>query len=126
MNEDQRLKAFELRILEKVKEVDCNRQLVSNPVVENVTPKIQYLKKVIAEQHLVLPLFDKVRGKTLALQQYTLSREHCVALAKACENIDDTLIKRIQLENNGITDENFAKLIKALSNLVDFKSIIYK
>lgn len=49
-----------------------------------------------------------------------------MALAAALEVLDDTKINRIQFENNGITDENFAKLIKALSNLVDFKSIIYK
>ena len=53
--------------LDKVKEVNTNRHTVFNSVIKNVTPQQYYLKKCIAEQHLALPLLDKVRGKTLVL-----------------------------------------------------------
>ena len=47
-----------------------------------------YLLGCIKEYELVLPLLEKIRGKTLCLQSYTLSKGHCRALASACREFD--------------------------------------
>ena len=44
-------------------------------------PKQEYLQECISEGYLALPLLNKVRGKTLYLISYTLSKGHCRALA---------------------------------------------
>lgn len=68
LEEDKyRLITFDSKVYGKVREVRENRNTVFNSVVKKETPKTHYLKTCIAEQHLVLPLLDKVRGKTLAL-----------------------------------------------------------
>jgi len=90
------------------------------------SPKINYLKSCIREQHIVLPLLNKVRGKTLCLQSYALSKAHCRALAHACSELNEKIINRVFFENCGIDDEEFSYILKALLSLGDFKSIIYK
>lgn len=96
-----------------------------NSYVKNETPATHYLKAVIKNQHLVLPLLDKVRGKTLCLQSYALSKAHCLALAEATKVFDIAKINRIWLENCGVDDEEFAQIIQACSHLTDFKSLVY-
>lgn len=115
-----------MKVLDKVKEVNQNRETVFNSVVKKDTPKTHYLKTCIAEQHLVLPLLDKIRGKTLCLQSYALSKAHCLALASACKAFDDHVVNRLLLNNCGIDDTEFAKIIEACTHIHDFKSIIYK
>jgi len=112
-------------MLEKVKEAETNKQAVFSTLPEK-TPKIHYLKGCINNADLVLPLLDKVRGKTLCLQSYALSKGHCRALASACKLFDDHLINRILFDNCGIDDLELAIIIEACCILKDFKSIIYK
>ena len=102
--DDLRFRALELRILDKVKEVNTNRHTVFSSVIKNVTPQQYYLKKCITEQHLALPLLDKVRGKTLVLQSYALSKAHCIALAAASKEFDHSKVNRVNFENCGISD----------------------
>ena len=69
---------------------------------------------------------DKVVNKTLALQNYTLSKGHCEGLAKSLGLLDDSIVNRILLTNNGIDGKEFAMVLSGLEHLHDFKSIIYK
>ncbi len=70
-------------------------------------------------------MLTKVRGKTLILQNYTLSIGHCNALAAACPFFPKS-INRVYFDNCGIDDEEFASILGGLAQLKDFKSIIYK
>lgn len=74
----------------------------------------------------MLPLLDKIRGKTLYLQSYALSKGHCRALAAACKIFDSDVINRLFFENCGVDDFEFSIIIEACTSLRDFKSIIYK
>jgi len=39
--------------------------------------------------------------------------------------IDENYVNRILLDNCGVDDKNFAKILKGISKMQDFKSIIY-
>lgn len=69
---------------------------------------------------------DKIRGKTLFLQSYTLSGGHCRALAQACRLFDDQVVNRVYFENCGLNDMQLSIVIEAFTHLQDFKSIIVK
>lgn len=112
-------------MIDKVKEAQTNKEVVFSKMPEK-TPKHHYLKGCISEADLVLPLLDKVRGKTLCLQSYALSKGHCRALASACRLFDDHLINRILFDNCGIDDLELSIIIEACLILKDFKSIVYK
>lgn len=62
----------------------------------------------------MLPLLDKIKGKTLHLKDYTLSIEHCLALSSATKTLNFHLINRVFFENCGIDDKGFSKVIEAL------------
>ena len=55
-----------------------------------------------------------------------MSDGNCDGLAKACFLLDETKVNRILLDNCGIDGKKFAKILKGLETLPDFKSIIYK
>jgi len=74
----------------------------------------------------VLPILDKIRGKTLFLQSYTLSKGQFRALAQACKHFNDQIVNRVYFENCGLDDTELSIVIEAFSQLHDFKSIIYK
>lgn len=112
-------------MLEKVKDAETNKTAVFS-TLPVISPKIHYLLGCIQETENVLPLLDKVRGKTLCLQNYALSKGHCRALASACKQLDNTLMNRILFENCGIDDLEMSIIIEACITLKDFKSIIYK
>lgn len=76
--------------------------------------------------NLPLPILDKITGKTIQLQDYTLSKGAQEGLAQAVQNLDNQMVNRILFNNNGITGEGFGNLLKGMSHLRDFKSIIYK
>lgn len=50
----------------------------------------------------------------------------CKALAVAAPNIDSSIINRILFSNCGISDSSFAAIIRGVTKIKDFKSIIYK
>jgi len=62
-----RVQNYDRIIFDKVKEAEKSKQAVFN-TLPVTNPKIHYLKECIAEADLVLPLLNKVRGKTLCLQ----------------------------------------------------------
>lgn len=83
-----RVQNYDTLMLGKVKESENSKQAVFSQR-EITSPKLHYLMNCIDQQHIVLPLLDKVRGKTLCLQSYTLSKGHCRALASAIKVLDD-------------------------------------
>jgi hypothetical protein len=74
----------------------------------------------------VLPILEKVVGKTICLLDYTVPEGVCKALAVAAPNIDSSIINRILFSNCGISDSSFAAIIRGVTKIKDFKSIIYK
>lgn len=97
-----------------------------NDPKSQLDPQFQYIKQCAGDLNLVLPILNKIRGKTLCLQSYTLSQGHANALAAACPFFDDSLINRVLFENCGIDDNEFAAILRGLEQLNDFKSIVYK
>ena len=92
----------------------------------DLDPRIKYFKKCLQEQNLVLPILDKIYKKTLCLQDYLLSDGICKGLAEACKLFDHTVVNRVLFSNCGITGDQFALILEGLTQLKDFKSIIYK
>ena len=74
---------------------------------------------------LALPILEKVFNKTLRLYDYKLSNAQSEALVMASRFFDN-FVKSILLDNCGIEDKKFAKIINSLNELSDFKSIIYR
>jgi len=73
-----------------------------------------------------LPLLEKVIGKTICLEDYTIQEGACEALASAIPFLDPQHVNRIILSNNGVQDHSFEQILKAIAQTRDFKSIIYK
>ena len=120
-------------IYEKLKETNSSQQSGSensSAATEHLSlggdARKEYSSKCIAERDLVLPILDKIRGKTLFLQSYTLSKGHCLALAQACKHFNDQIVNRVHFDNCGLDDTELSIVIEALSQLHDFKSIVYK
>lgn len=61
------MQTFDKMMFDKVKDAEISKIAVQSTLPVK-TPKIHYLKGCINEADLVLPLLDKVRGKTLCLQ----------------------------------------------------------
>ena len=88
-----------------------------SPAIKTRTAQTNYLTSFTKDQDFALPLLNKVRGKTLCLQSYTLSQAHCKALASALAALDTSVINRLHLENCGIDDAQFASFCEALASL---------
>ena len=73
---------------------------------------------------LELPLMERVFNGNLSLQDYKLTSKHCKSLAECVHFLKDPL-KRLQLENVGITDKDFAVILTSLQEVKDFKAIVY-
>lgn len=93
---------------------------------ESTDPKVQYFANCKKELLLALPILDKVYGKTLCLQDYQLSRGHCMGIAVACKYFDDKLINRVLFVNNGMSGDEFAEILAGLQQVKEIKSITYK
>lgn len=74
---------------------------------------------------LALPILEKVYMKTLQLKDYNLSNAQLKALYLASRYFDN-FVNKIFLDNNGVTDEQFASIVDSFWCLSDFKSIVYK
>lgn len=66
-----------------------------------------------------------VHNGTLRLYDYNLTELQSEALSTASKFFHN-FINKVLLDNNGIVDNQFAKLVKSLSNLEKFQSIIYR
>jgi hypothetical protein len=65
---------------------------------------------------LALPILEKVHNKTLSLYDYTLSQVSTQALEQAAKFFEN-FVNRILLDNCGVTDSQFSKMVLALSSL---------
>ena len=74
----------------------------------------------------MLPIFEKIYHKTLCLQNYVLSEGQCAGLAEACHFIDHRKMNRVLFNNCGLTGNKMAVILEGLTQISDFKSIIYK
>ena len=88
-------------------------------------PYFNYFCECQLEMELALPILEKIHNKTLSLYDYSLSSVHSRALQYASKFFDN-FVNRILLDNCGILDAQFAKILESLQQLQDFKSIIYR
>ena len=98
-----RVDQYDKELLGKVKQSQLMKKTVFSSA-PGADPREHYIKNCSREIELILPLIDKVRGKTLCLQSYTLSKGHLRALASACEGFDSRLVNRFFFDNCGIDD----------------------
>lgn len=63
------------------------------------------------EKVLPLPIISKIRQGVLSLGDYKLNFGLCKALSNVLDDLDDSIFK-IDLRNNGITDSDFAEIIR--------------
>jgi len=89
-------------------------------------PHLQYFFECKQSQNIVLPILEKIVGKTICLEGYTVPEGVCKALAMAAPNLDSSLTNRLLFNNCGISDTSFAAILLGFSKIKDFKSIIYQ
>ena len=88
-------------------------------------PHFNFFNECQHEMDLALPILEKIHNKALNLQNYTLSPVATQALMIASKFFDD-FVNKILLDNCGVNDDQFSKILESLLNLKDFKSIIYR
>jgi len=65
---------------------------------------------------LALPLLAKVVNKQLSLHNYTLGTAHCIAFGETCK-VNKHFMSKLVLNNNGLKDEDLAKLLYGMQSL---------
>ena len=70
-------------------------------------------------------LLSKIVNRTLPLVGYVLSEGQCIGLAEAFKG-NPKLINSIILDDNGLTDESFAKICEGLRFLDATKTLVYR
>ena len=63
------------------------------------------------EKVVPLPIINKIYDGVLSLDDYKLNYGLCKALGNVLDDLGDSLYK-IDLRNNGITDSDFAEILK--------------
>ena len=89
-------------------------------------PMYIYQKKVQEEKDVMLPLVNKIKDKTLVLQDYTLNSSHCIARADAWIKTGKPEVEVVYLDNCGIDDEEFSYLLNGFIKLEKLKLLYYK
>jgi hypothetical protein len=74
------------------------------------------------EKVLPLPIISKISEGVLCLDDYKLNFGLCKALANVLDDLDDSIFK-IDLRNNGITDSDFAEIIRGAIKNPHIKSL---
>ena len=80
-------------------------------------PMYIYQKRVQEEKDVMLPLVNKVKDKTLVLQDYTLNSSHCIALAEAWIKTGRPEVEIVFLDNCGVDDEEFSYLLNGFMKI---------
>jgi len=86
---------------------------------------LQYYKNCQKEQALSLPLLSRIANKSLILQGYKLTDGICYGLGESIAS-QPKLLNTIVLDNNGLCDEDFSKIIKGMCKLDNLKSLVIK
>ncbi len=74
------------------------------------------------EKVLPLPIISKISEGVLSLDDYKLNFGLCKALSNVLDDLDDSIFK-IDLRNNGITDSDFAEVIRGAIKNPHIKSL---
>ena len=85
-------------------------------------PRYDYFIKCKKQCTPALPLIGKVVNKQLTLYNYRLESSHSQAFARTCQIISSRIstagfLNKILFDNCGITDIDFAELLKGFSKL---------
>ena len=75
-------------------------------------PYFHYFCECETEMELALPILEKIHNKTLSLYDYNVSSVQSQALQFASRFFDN-FVNRILLDNCGITDELFSKILES-------------
>ncbi len=74
------------------------------------------------EKVVPLPIVNKIYDGVLSLDDYKLNYGLCKALGNVLDDLGDSLYK-IDFRNNGITDSDFAEILKGSIQNPNIKSI---
>ena len=81
----------------------------------------KYLQNCRNEKVLPLPIISKINEGVLSLDDYKLNFGLCKALGNVFEDLDDQIYK-IDLRNNGLTDHDFAEILRGSIKNKNIKS----
>jgi hypothetical protein len=89
------------------------QEMLKRKMVEEKKANMQrkYLQMCKNEKVLPLPIISKISEGVLSLDDYKLNFGLCKALANVLDDLDDSIFK-IDLRNNGITDSDFAEILR--------------
>ena len=82
----------------------------------------KYLQMSKNENVLPLPIISKINEGVLTLDDYKLNLGLCKALSIVLDDLGDSIYK-IDLRNNGITDIEFAEIIKGAIKNPNIRSL---
>ena len=120
-------------ILEKA-EFNAVMQQSAEPIAQERfanDAKYNYFMSVKAQLASALPLLAKVVNRQLTLHSYRIESAHCRAFAKTCDAIaghvnTTAFLSKLLLDNCGVSDADFAELIRGITKLKTLSQIIYR
>lgn len=99
-------------------------QMLQNRLIEEQKEAMErkYLQFCKNEKVLPLPIISKIFEGVLSLDDYKLSFGLCRALGAVFEDLGESIYK-IVLRNNGITDADYAEVLKGAIKNPNIKSL---
>jgi hypothetical protein len=106
------------------KEDERETELIRLKLIEEQKKNMQrkYLQMCKNEKVVPLPIVNKIFEGVLYLDDYKLNFGLCKALGNVLDDLGDSIYK-LDLRNNGITDSDFAEVIKGALQNPHIKSI---
>ena len=106
------------------KEDERETELIRLKLIEEQKKNMQrkYLQMCKNEKVVPLPIINKIFEGVLYLDDYKLNFGLCKALGNVLDDLGDSIYK-LDLRNNGITDSDFAEVIKGALQNPHIKSI---
>lgn len=106
------------------KEDERETELIRLKLIEEQKKNMQrkYLQMCKNEKVVPLPIINKIFESVLYLDDYKLNFGLCKALGNVLDDLGDSIYK-LDLRNNGITDSDFAEVIKGALQNPHIKSI---
>jgi hypothetical protein len=100
------------------------QEMLKRKMIEEKKANMQrkYLQMCKTEKVLPLPIISKISEGVLSLDDYKLNFGLCKALANVFDDLEDSIFK-IDLRNNGITDSDFAEIIRGAIKNPHIKSL---
>jgi hypothetical protein len=109
------------------KEDERETELIRLKLIEEQKKNMQrkYLQMCKNEKVVPLPIVNKIFEGVLYLDDYKLNFGLCKALGNVLDDLGDSIYK-LDLRNNGITDSDFAEVIKGALQNPHIKSICFR